>query len=170
MVYSCSYSTIAPHPSHPMCPLPAAFHADCLGLVDAEVQAAKRWTCPQHSCSICHRAAQVRNSSEGLRPACGSHRCQGCQVEQQFSQHSCSALALRTAVQFICSSRPLNCPQAVGGMLFRCEGCCHAFCEDHLPEDADVVREGRWNCMAARNFPSVTQDALLGLGGVWLSS
>lgn len=30
--------------------------------------------------------------------------------------------------------------QAVGGMLFRCEGCCHAYCEDHLPEEADVVR------------------------------
>ncbi|PRW60864.1 SNF2 super family [Chlorella sorokiniana] len=67
---------------------PAAYHADCLGLVDAEVQAAKRWMCPQHACAICQRSSN-----------------------------------------------------AVGGMLFRCEGCCHAYCEDHLPEDADVVME-----------------------------
>ena len=26
-------------------------------------------------------------------------------------------------------------------MLFRCEGCAFAFCEDHLPEEADVVME-----------------------------
>lgn len=33
--------------------------------------------------------------------------------------------------------------QAVGGMLFRCEGCPLAFCEDHLPAGADVVMESQ---------------------------
>jgi hypothetical protein len=36
------------------------------------------------------------------------------------------------------------CVQAVGGMLFRCEGCALAFCEDHLPgAEVDVVMECR---------------------------
>ena len=26
-------------------------------------------------------------------------------------------------------------------MLFRCEGCPHAYCEDHLPPEADVAEE-----------------------------
>ena len=28
---------------------------------------------------------------------------------------------------------------AVGGLLFRCEWCTNAFCEDHLPIDAELV-------------------------------
>ena len=30
---------------------------------------------------------------------------------------------------------------AVGGMLFRCESCPRAFCEDHLPGDAEIIGE-----------------------------
>ena len=30
---------------------------------------------------------------------------------------------------------------AVGGMLFRCESCPRAFCEDHLPKDAEIIGE-----------------------------
>jgi SWI/SNF-related matrix-associated actin-dependent regulator of chromatin subfamily A member 5 len=30
---------------------------------------------------------------------------------------------------------------AVGGMLFRCESCPRAFCEDHLPADAEIIGE-----------------------------
>ena len=30
---------------------------------------------------------------------------------------------------------------AVGGMLFRCESCPRAFCEDHLPHDAEIIGE-----------------------------
>ena len=28
---------------------------------------------------------------------------------------------------------------AVGGMLFRCEACVHAYCEDHLPNEAEII-------------------------------
>ena len=43
--------------------------------------------------------------------------------------------------------------QAVGGMLFRCEGCPLAFCEDHLPPEADVVMESqRYNDLGMRRI------------------
>jgi hypothetical protein len=29
--------------------------------------------------------------------------------------------------------------QAVGGLIFRCECCPKAYCEDHLPIDADLI-------------------------------
>lgn len=35
--------------------------------MDAEVQAAKRWMCPQHACAICQRGSNVRFSSTGGR-------------------------------------------------------------------------------------------------------
>jgi hypothetical protein len=43
--------------------------------------------------------------------------------------------------------------QAVGGMLFRCEACPLAFCEDHLPPEADVVMESqRYNDLGMRRI------------------
>lgn len=53
---------------------PAAYHLDCLGLGEADVEGV--WSCPQHACAACARKAG-----------------------------------------------------AVGGMLFSCEGCAHAYCE-----------------------------------------
>ncbi|KAK9840665.1 hypothetical protein WJX81_008358 [Elliptochloris bilobata] len=29
---------------------------------------------------------------------------------------------------------------AAGGLLFRCQGCANAYCEDHLPHDADILQ------------------------------
>ena len=111
----------------------AAYHADCLGLVDAEVQAAKRWLCPQHACAICQRKAQVRRGRRG-----------GCVQRAAWSCAGPSLPRPQAASAHVGVNRfPVPpAPQAVGGMLFRCEGCAHAYCEDHLPADADVVSAG----------------------------
>jgi hypothetical protein len=29
--------------------------------------------------------------------------------------------------------------QAAGGLLFRCEACAAAYCEDHLPSECEIV-------------------------------
>lgn len=79
---------------------PAAYHADCLGLVDAEVQAAKRWMCPQHACAICQRGANVRG-----RVAAGCGGMAGCRVcaAVQAAPAAAQCLLQRTAA---CSSCP----------------------------------------------------------------
>ena len=38
--------------------------------------------------------------------------------------------------------------QAAGGLLFRCEMCANAFCEDHLPGEAQVIV----TCTRFQNF------------------
>ena len=38
--------------------------------------------------------------------------------------------------------------QAAGGLLFRCEMCAAAFCEDHLPSEAQVIV----TCTRFQNF------------------
>ncbi|KAK9807695.1 hypothetical protein WJX72_006345 [[Myrmecia] bisecta] len=65
---------------------PAAYHADCLGLDQKELEGKQRWSCPHHRCSECDRGTA-----------------------------------------------------AAGGLLFRCQTCSAAFCEDHMPPDAEIL-------------------------------
>jgi hypothetical protein len=43
---------------------PAAYHPDCLGLAEEQLQSAPTWSCPQHACAVCQRKAQVGADGE----------------------------------------------------------------------------------------------------------
>jgi hypothetical protein len=47
---------------------PAAYHADCLGLGHAELEAVPTWACPQHRCGVCQRKAGVSSWAVLLVP------------------------------------------------------------------------------------------------------
>lgn len=43
---------------------PAAYHPDCLGLPEEQLQSAPTWSCPQHACAVCQKKAQVGADGE----------------------------------------------------------------------------------------------------------
>jgi hypothetical protein len=71
--------------------------------------------------------------------------CSHCPVAVHAACVGASELALARATMWSCPHHACAvCDRrnaAAGGMLFRCEACADAFCEDHLPEE--VVAQGR---------------------------
>ena len=89
-------------------------------------------------CLACHGACnndkvkKCRLCPVALHAKCAVNGASGKEAHNatwQCPQHACSVCAKSTS--------------AAGGMLFRCEGCVKAFCEDCLPGDVVVVGESR---------------------------
>jgi hypothetical protein len=71
--------------------------------------------------------------------------CSACPASYHAACVGASAAALTRAQQWSCPHHACtDCgrgPNAVGGLLFRCEACPNAYCDDHLPEP--VCAQGR---------------------------
>jgi len=89
-------------------------------------------------CLACHgscnndKVKKCRLCPVALHAKCAVNGASGKEAHNatwQCPQHACSVCARSTS--------------AAGGMLFRCEGCVKAFCEDCLPSDVVVVGESR---------------------------
>ena len=50
----------------------------------------------------------------------------------------------------------------MGGLIFRCKVCPSAFCEDHLPIEAELIgHSARFEALGMRHPDQVTRDLVL---------